>query len=44
MPRLDLEAHRRHLLDHGDELVRQVLTDTPDADLPGLEVHTDAIH
>ena len=44
MPRLDLEAHRRHLLDHGDELVRQVLTGTPDADLPGLEVHTDAIH
>lgn len=44
MPRLDLEAHRRHLLDHGDELVRQVLIGTPDADLPGLEVHTDAIH
>ena len=44
MPRLDLEAHRRHLLDHGDELVRQVLTGTPDADLPGLEVHNDAIH
>lgn len=44
MPRLDLEAHRRHLLDHGDELVRQVLTGTSDADLPGLEVHTDAIH
>lgn len=44
MPRLDLEAHRRHLLDHGDELVRQVLTGSPDADLPGLEVHTDAIH
>ena len=44
MPRLDLEAHRRHLLDHGDELVRQVLTGSPDADLPGLQVHTDAIH
>ena len=44
MPRLDLEAHRRHLLDHGDDLVRTVLTGRPDADVPGLSVRTDVVH
>lgn len=44
MPRLDLEAHRRHLLDHGRDLVRQALTGSPDAEVPGLAVQVDTVH
>ena len=43
MPRRDLEAHRRHLLEHGDDLVRQVLAASglPAAD---PQVRVDAVH
>jgi len=44
MPRLDLEAHRRHLLEHGAELVGAALTGAPDAAIPGLAVRVDAVH
>ncbi|MDO5534975.1 MAG: hypothetical protein Q4F65_10015, partial [Propionibacteriaceae bacterium] len=44
MARRDLEAHRRHLLDHGDAVVRSVLAGHPDADVPGLVVTVDAVH
>lgn len=44
MPRLDLAAHHRFLLEHGDAIARQAITGDPDADLPGLEVTVDAVH
>lgn len=44
MPRLDLEAHRSHLLEHGHDIVSQALTGSTDAALPDLEVRVDAVH